>query len=310
MNQANQANSKITLGQWFPQWLEAYKKGTIKDNSFHQLVLLERHIPETLKARFLSDIRPMDLQAFFNDFARTASKSYMDKMRVMMNELFKAAIDNDLCAKNPMTRVKVPRIREQPREAFSMEEVKLILRFAMDYEPRRIAVAVATLLLTGLRRGELLGLKWSDISDNTLTVNRGVYLSFGKPRVDEHQAKTASSLRTIPIMPELAYLLRTLPKCGEYIFATHDGGLLHPRNFNRDYNAFFKRLHEVEPSIRRFSPHCCRHTYATLLLASGGDIRVIQRLLGHSDITTTARYAHPDLDTMRTAVTSLRVALA
>lgn len=165
-------------------------------------------------------LKPMHLQEFVNAFGCTASKSYMDKMHVMLNGLFTAAVDNELCEKNPAARLKYPRIKEQPRETFTKEEVQKILAFAMVYDKQRIGVAVMTLLLTGLRRGELLGLKETDITDNTLSVNRAVYLENHKARVIEHEAKTESSLRTVPLLPELSYRLHHLPHKGEFLFST------------------------------------------------------------------------------------------
>lgn len=254
----------------------------------------------------MTEIRPMQLQMFFNSFAETASKSYMDKMRVMVNALFVEAIENDFCNKNPMQKVKIPHVTERQREAFTMADVKIILRYAMRYPNRRTAVAIMALLLTGLRRGELLGLKWADVTDDTLTVNRAVYLKNGKPFVEEHKAKTASSLRTVPLVPELSHMIHTLPKHGEFIFCTKSGKLMHPRNFSRDYDCFFKHLHEDEPDVRHLSPHSCRHTFATLSLITGGDIRTVQKLLGHTDIKTTARYTHPNMDAMRQVVDCLK----
>lgn len=300
----------ITLGGWFPLWLASYKRGTIKENSYHQLELLARRIPSELMEKPLTQIRPIDLQAFFNAFAESASKSYMDKMRVMVNSLFTEAIDNALCDKNPMHKVKVPRVQERPRTAYTSEEVKVILGYAMGYSSRRTAIAIMTLLLTGIRRGELLGLKWSDLTDNTLTIHRGVYTEHGRPCVQENLAKTEHSLRTIPLMPELSHLLHTLPKHGEFVFSTRNGTLMNPRNFSRDYDTFFRHLWEDEPTVRRLPPHSCRHTLATLTLESGADIRTVQEILGHSDIKTTARYLHPGLENMRQAMDGLRAKFA
>lgn len=296
----------MTLNYWIDEWLASYKKGTIKESSYHQLELLVRLIPDDMKAMLLSEIRPMHIQKFFNEFAQGASKSYLDKMRVLFNSLFVEAFENGFIDKNPCRRIKIPHVAETPRQSFTFDEVKAILSFCMAYHNPRTGTAIMTLLLTGLRRGELLGLRWGDLSDNTISVNRSVFVEHGKPCVVENQAKTVNSIRVVPMLPELEYRIKSLPRYGEYIFCTKSGNLLHPRNFSRDYKTFFNYLHEVDSSVRYLSPHSCRHTFATLSLLSGADVRVVQQLLGHSDIKTTARYTHPDLVVMRKAVDGLR----
>ena len=296
----------MTLGQWLPLWLRSYKLGTIKGTSYHQLEILCQHIPENLKEAELSDILPMDLQVFFNEFARASSKSYMDKMRVLIHSLFCDALDNGLCSRDPSKRLRIPHVSEHPRESFTMEEVSRIIGFAWGYPNVKIGTAVLTLLLTGLRRGDLLGLKWSDLTDDTLTINRAVFVEHNRPCVQEHLAKTAGSLRTIPLLPELSYRLHALPQTSLYVFGTRNGTLMNPRNFSRDYDRFFQLLREVEPDVRKLSPHCCRHTFATLSLATGANLRTVQQLLGHTNIQTTARYTHPDLLVMKQAVADLK----
>lgn len=295
----------MTLNEWIPMWLNCYKFGVIKDNSFHQLELLGRLIPEELKAKELSEILPLHLQGFFNRFAKTASKSYVDKMRVMIRSLFTEAVENGFCDKNPSMRLKIPHVTEQPMEAFEAAEVKEILLFASGYERVRIATAVIALLTTGIRRGELLGLKWEDLSDNTLRINRAVYIENGRPCVQEHLAKTPASLRTLPLLPEVTYRISSLPHYGEYIFGTKSGRLMYPRNFSRDYKAFFVDL-QKEADVRYLSPHSCRHTFATMLLASGTDVRTVQELLGHTNIKTTSRYTHSNIDAKREAIAQMK----
>lgn len=299
----------MTLRDWVPMWLEAYKLGTIKERSFHQLELLVRHFPDDLMDMELSDIKPMHLQRFINQFSQGASKSYMDKMRVLLHGLFSDALDNDLLARNPAAKLRIPQVIEKPRESFTGDETQKIVTFAMDYPHRRIAVAVLVLLFTGIRRGELLGLKWEDITDSTLTVRRGVFQEGGKAMVEDYKAKTSSSLRTLPLMPEVSHLVHSLPHCGEFVFGTGTGTIWHPRNFSRDYGRFFTALRDVYPEVRVLSPHACRHSFATLTLASGADVRIVQQLLGHADINTTARYTHPDLDIMQKAVSGMKDSL-
>ena len=296
----------MTLREWIPQWLEAYKLGTIKERSYHQLELLVKYFPESLLDTELEAVKPMHLQGFVNQFSQNASKSYMDKMRVLIHALFADAVENDFCTKDPSVRLKIPQIIEKPRESFTAEEVKRIVDFALDYPRRRIAVAVLVLLFTGIRRGELLGLKWDDLTDNTLTIRRGVYQEHGTACVGDYIAKTPKSLRTVPLMPEIAHQIATLPRVSQFVFGASSGKLWHPRNFSRDYSTFFNSLQDVHPNVRRLSIHCCRHSFATLTLTSGADLRVVQQLLGHTDIKTTALYTHPDMNTMQKAVSGMR----
>ncbi len=296
----------MTLREWVPLWLKSYKLGTIKERSYHQLELLVRRFPDDLMDMALTDIKPMHLQAFINKFSEGASKSYMDKMRVLLHGVFSDALDNDLLTRDPSAKLRIPQVIEKPRESYGEDEMRKIVTFALDYPYRRVAVAVLVLLFTGIRRGELLGLKWPDITDSTLTIRRGVFQEKGTALVEDYKAKTSKSLRTLPLMPEVAHLVQGLPHYGEFVFGTGNGTLWHPRNFSRDFGRFFDALRDEYPEVRKLSPHCTRHSFATLTLASGADVRIVQQLLSHSDINTTARYTHPDLNIMQKAVSGMK----
>ena len=132
----------MTLGDWIPMYLTSYKLNTVRPDSYYTLQMVAGKIPQHLQEMELRDVRPMHLQQFVNEFGLTASKSYMDKMHVMLKSLFQAAQENDLCEKNPALHLKCPRIKEKPRETFTWEEVRKILAFAVTYEPQRTALGI------------------------------------------------------------------------------------------------------------------------------------------------------------------------
>lgn len=293
-----------TLKEWIPLWMRAYKANMMLETSYHQLELLQRLIPEDLLSIPLADMRPLYLQSFLNQFCLQYSNSYINKMASMLHALFRDAMANGFCSQNPAQYLKVRRHPEREREHFTNEEVRAILNYVLFCDTSRMATAVLTLLLTGLRRGELLGLQWSDLTETTLSVNRSIHMEGGRPTFTEHRAKTPSSIRTIPLLPVVAHRLRALPKYGPFVFSARNGAIWTPRNFSRDYRTFFRRLQEADSSVRYLSPHCCRHTFATFT-SNGASLFTLQKLMGHGDLRSTSRYTHPDLPMMQASVLQL-----
>lgn len=234
-------------------------------------------------------------------------------MCTFLRSCFASAYENGLCPKNPAIKLTNPNKYQPQRESYTSEEVSKILEFAITYQKdnkhpvhkangQLFGTAIITLLYTGLRRGELLGLQWSDLKENMLSVNRSVYIENGKPTVTDNEAKSEGSIRDIPIPHFLHELILKLPKRGLFIFCTKSGTIMFPDNFGRGYDTFFWHLQKAHPEVRHLSPHCCRHTYATLTLTGGADIRVVQTLMGHTDINTTAIYTHPDFVAKQSAL--------
>lgn len=163
----------------------------------------------------------------------------------------------------------------------------------------------------GLRRSEIVGLKWDaiDFSANTIcirhTVTR-VTLEGKKTLVAENNTKAKSSFRTLPLVPIFRDMLLRMKKeqeasrevCGksynteylEYIYVNELGDLINPEYLTRQFPLFLERN-----GMRRIRFHDLRHSCASLLLANGVNLKQIQEWLGHSDFSTTANiYAHLD----------------
>lgn len=170
------------------KYLESCREGTIKESSYHQLVLLKNKITDSLLNKKVSDIQPIELQDFLNKFSETASKSYTDKMHSLLCAIFAEAQENDVCVKNPARKLNTPQKRAKLRESYTRDEVETIMQFALSYRKSTksdrlnraailISTAVIVLLDTGIRRGELLGLMWPDIEDAVIHIRRGVCTS-------------------------------------------------------------------------------------------------------------------------------------
>ena len=280
--------------------------------TFYEQVIREMLIPMfgTLRLR---DIRTYHIQQFIQylaterprgdgnegHIAPATIKRYTTVMRSIMTLAYKMDyIDEDVGISR---RIEFPKADTPEVEAFNAEEASQILK-AAESEPINIKLLVETSLFTGLRRGEIVGLKWEDIDleKQTMSVRRSIY----KPKaskVKEKPPKSTSSVRTMAIPARLCETLREykahqdrhasfLGKAWQnlgYVFTEEDGYVMNHQTPTKQFSKFLKRH-----GIRHLKLHGMRHTSATLLLANGCDIKTVSARLGHSDIETTNIYLH------------------
>lgn len=307
----------MPLGDWAQEWLETYKKDTVAPNTYAGYEFQLRHITEAAIAHMaLSDIKPVHIKKFLSSKKNT-SHSQITKLKAFLTSIFETAIDNDLCLKNPARNVKAPIIAQGKKDAFTDLEIKTILEYAATPDGRWFELAINTLLYTGLRRGELLGLMWEDIDfkDSMLKLRRAVAFGEGRELVTVTTNSRKNHTRDIPLDPLLLGLFRAekekARQRGLYIFATPTGGLIKPDNFGRTYQKFFRHLNawcaeNGRSAVRELTMHECRHTYATLLLRRGVDSRIRQELLGHADEEMTNNYTHVSGEMLKQAVGNIR----
>jgi integrase/recombinase XerD len=180
---------------------------------------------------------------------------------------------------------KKPALPKQQARCFTEKEISTIIRYLagkQDFCGIRDYAVICTLLGTGIRKSELLSI--SGIDGDYLTVN-------GK-----------TGVRTVPIAAALRNILkkyvimRNERANTDKLFITKSGGALSKDGLR----AIFTRLsRETGIAGKRFSPHSFRHSFATGFLRNGGDLGSLQRILGHSNISTTAIYLHYDLDSIK-----------
>ena len=216
----------------------------------------------------------------------------------------------DLITKNPCEYCKPPKIRRKKMQVLDREGRTRMLQLARAAEPSSLALAIEIALTTGMRRGEICGLRWSDIGDCEVTVNRAISLDRGTPY--EKDPKTEGSRRTIPLTKRLYAVLRAIEKDRQYVSRElgvpfgdpfvlgtpdPDSRPYHPTRLTKDFKAF------CDMNGFSLTFHDLRHTFATMMIAGGTDVRTVASYLGHANVAMTLNtYAEVDPDAKRAAV--------
>jgi integrase len=312
-----------TLKEWSTHWLESYCKPIVSFQTYTDyMALLNNHIlpysfsksskgeAKTLASMKLTDIRPAHIHQFFSELetqkGTPVSWSTRQKCRIVLSKLFSTAKQNGLCQTNPVENYKMPKKPERQIVVFTPKQLEGLL---MAFECSESGRYIALLLHTGMRLGELLGLTWANI-DQT---NRLIHVSQALRRTEHGEIVTpgtkTNTRRNIPYDDYVQLILDKIAKNGEYVVSRkrNDGYTHHTHaSFNTIYEEFFDTINMfLDEPIPKLSPHKCRHTFATYLLQSDVDIRYIQQILGHSNITTTEWYTHPDEDAIRKSIHKL-----
>ena len=290
------------FADWARKWLKTYKQPFVDVDTYKltYVSLVEGHLIPYFGNALLSEIRPADVQAYFA--TKTAcSESRLKKMRSILKAIFESAIENDLCYKDPAKHSTYRSTAQKHiKHVLSDEQMETVKAYAVDRMPE-----VVLLLETGLRRGELVGLMWSDIDmdEKTLRVRRSMVL---RDKVVTANPPKWNSYRTLPLSDEAMALIRTLPHDSLYVFPNENGAPHCPNSWSQKLKRLMRKLHAEHIEIPVVTAHELRHTYGTYLRRHGADIYTIQKLLGHKDINVTAEiYVHNELDTLRNVLTSI-----
>ena len=273
--------------------------------------IIEQHIVPMLGRMRLRDIKTYHVQDFImklncmprpdgkpGHIAPQTVKRYTTVLRSMLTMAYKMYyMDDDVGLSRRLT---FPKERYQEVDVFTIEESKAILA-ATKTEPINIRLLIELALFTGMRRSEIVGLKWSDINfdKQSLSVRRSIYKPKGEKSI-EKEPKSHSSFRTIAIPNCLCETLEEYKKSQEqyslslstwqnldYIFTDDSGNVMNPQTPTKQFSHFLARH-----NIRHLKFHCLRHTSATILLATGCDIKTVSARLGHSSTETTNIYLH------------------
>lgn len=293
---------KYTVGTWMDAWFENVAKIKVRPSS-HQTYrgYIDNHIKPNIGNIPLEKLTTMELQKFYRKLltsgrverveAKEQPKGLSAKTVRNINQVISSAMDLAVAQKiileNPTNACSLPRVEHKEMQTISAEQLQAFLEEAKRsgvYEMYYIELS------TGLRRGELLGLKWEDIDmkQGVIRVRRQISRIDGK--IVEAPLKTKNSYRAVTISPQAVEILKAQKEKtnDEYVFPSPNGGPISPDSVNN-------MLHRVldRAGIPRVRFHDMRHTFATLALQNGVDIKTVSGMLGHfSAGFTLDTYAH------------------
>lgn len=297
----------ITVENWFYTYMFDYKKGKVKDSTLERYESIYRLyiLNSTLGKTKLSKLNVTTLQRFYNSLLEQGlPSSTLKSINTHLKPCLSEAEKQDYIPKNYAKLIEIPKSKSESTltEVLTIDQQKM---FVKSIKGHKLESLFLVALGTGLRLGEILGLKWSDIDfDNkSLTVNRSVrrVCDIGKDlkkiyKVIETTPKTKNSYRTVPIPHDVLMNLKNHKKTqkleiykagdlynySDYVFCNEYGYLLDAKKPNRNLKSILKRL-GIEP----IKFHGLRKTYATRLFENDVQPKTVQALLGHSDIAIT-----------------------
>lgn len=291
------------LADYLDYWLSTVAEPNIRPRTLELYeLIIRRHIKPTLGRETLHRLGVPRLQVFFNERRSAgASARLLGAIKTTLGAALSQAVREELIVRNPARLVRLPAWRPKEIQPWKPEESGRFLTAAAD-DP--LYTAFVLLVLYGLRRGEVLGLRWSDVdfAGNVLHVRQQIQRLQG--RLVATDVKTDAGRRDLPLVPLAAQVLfqhrrtTSAAAAGDLVFTTRTGQPIEPGNLARS----FQRISKVA-GLPRVTLHNLRHANATLLKSLGVPVRDAQAILGHaSPLTTQQIYQHADLDDQRRAL--------
>jgi integrase len=262
--------------------------------------LIRVHLKPGLGAIRVQQLRPEHLQQFYAaKLAAGCGKRTVEMCHMRLSQALKMAVEHGQVARNVAQVVHPPRARAREMQTWSRDEAQ---RFLAVVDQSAYGPIWPVVLATGMRRGEVLGLRWCDIDfeHRVIHVRQSAIMVGGKMQIGPTKGDRSRAIHGIP--PSILTALREhkarqnarrlemgpLWQDRGLVFCSEVGTPIYGQNLAREYDRLVKLA-----GVPRIRIHDQRHTNATLLLDDGWDVKVVSERLGHADIATTLRtYYH------------------
>jgi integrase len=308
----------LKLGEYLNRWLEDSVKDTVRNTTYERYEQISRaHIVPMLGGVKLKDLSPTHVRGLYKEKLSSLSSRTVQYIHITLHKALKQAVSDGLIPRNATEAVKPPQVRREEIHPLTAEQVKMLLDAASG---DRLEALYVLAVHTGLRQGELLGLKGDDIDldAEALQVRRTLTTAKGGTRLAA--PKTKGSRRRVSLTGVAAEALRghlerqleEIDQAGSLwqenglVFASETGAPLDRRGLTScRFKALLKRA-----GLPHFRFHDLRHTCATLLLTKNVNPKMVSEMLGHSSIAITLdTYSHVLLNMQDSAARALEEAL-
>lgn len=302
---------QISFTQVAEQWLSAYKEDAVRTITYERSYRspYQKHILPYFRNANLADIKQKDVQFFLNSKSNY-SYSSLQKMRTVLYGIFEYAIANDYCYKNPVKGTQLARKstdRTEQKRAYTYQQALDVINLAQNIKN---GTDIIILLKTGLRRSELLALRWENIDMEKKIIHVRESVSETNSGLEIHPCKSLKSIRDIPFDDELYTLFSNMQRTG-FVIKGQNGKNMNPHNWSyKRYAVVNKKIQQAAAakgiSLPLLNPHEMRHTFGSILYERGVDIVTISKLMGHSSIEITVKlYVHDSLERKMEAIQKL-----
>lgn len=281
----------IRLDQFLDVYLRDVASHNLRDKTIQAYESLIRiHIKPELGYYKLSQLTPAIIQSFYSKKLETLSKRSVQFIHSILHKSLDQALRWNMVARNVCDLVDAPSPKRKTMTVWNQHQARHFLKFV---EGDRLYPVYALAIATGMREGEILGLFWEDVDfiKSELSVQRAIQYIVGKGMIIS-EPKTHKSRRSITVAKFAMDALRSQfdradVKTG-LVFVTSKGTPFSPRNIVRHFKLMTK-----EAKLPEIRFHDLRHTAATLMLSGGIHPKVVQEMLGHSQISLTLdTYSH------------------
>lgn len=304
----------MTLGEWMDICLVVYLKNSLKQSTYNSYVCyIEKHFKTVLGHVLLSDLNPRMLQLFYNRKLEVEglSRKTVINLNLFLHRVLSFAVGEGYIRTNPVESLNLSRGQKPEIEVLTWDEQAALIQHSYKH---RYGVFVRLALFTGVRLGELLGLKWEDVdlSGKMIHIRRTLSRLNKMKRPDDPSVNTTeivigtpksqNSVRSIPVIPGMMQELlgwravqeRDRELAGDAYMAsgmvvTNElGGYIEPRTF-RDY---YEQILAIS-GLKHYTFHALRHTFATRAMEQGMDAKTLSMILGHYSVSFTMdTYTH------------------